>query len=70
MNMNTGKGIASPNAALQFIFSTFGILTWLSVVMKLPDDSAMTLGIIELCLGVGAFAASILALIKGMPTGM
>lgn len=65
MNMNTGKGIASPNAALQFIFSTFGILTWLSVVMKLPDDSAMTLGIIELCLGVGAFAASILALIKG-----
>ena len=65
MNMNSKSGIMSPNAALQFIFSTFGILTWLSVIVKLPQDSALTLGIIEISLGIGAFAGSVLALIKG-----
>lgn len=66
---NRQTGILSPNAALQFIFSTFGILTWLSIIVKLPDDSALTLGIIQVSLGVGAFAGSILALIKGDPHG-
>ena len=65
MNMNIRSTIASPDPALQFLFSTFGILTWLSTVTKLPQDSAMTLGIIEICLGTGAFAGSILALIRG-----
>lgn len=65
MMMNTKSTIASPDPALQFLFSTFGILTWLSTVTKLPQDSAMTLGIIEICLGTGAFAGSILALIRG-----
>jgi len=49
MMMNTKSTIASPDPALQFLFSTFGILTWLSTVKKLPQDSAMTLGIIEIC---------------------
>lgn len=65
MKMTSKTGSASPNAALQFIFSTFGILTWLSTIMKLPADSALTLGVIEISLGIGAFTGSILALTRG-----
>lgn len=64
MNMNKSS-IATPNPALQFMFAMFGIFTWLSALIKIPYDSQTAMGILQISLGIGCFAGSILNLVKG-----
>lgn len=59
----------SPDPLLQFQLSMFALLTWLSVMRPLPADSILTIGIIELAMGIGCFVGSILNLERGDPNG-
>ena len=63
------KILLDPQPALQFIFAMFALFTWLGVLVKVPNDSAITMGILEISLGAAAFAGSILNLIRGDQQG-
>lgn len=65
MNENKKGILLDPQPALQFIFAMFALFTWLNVLVEIPEDSAITMGILEISLGIAAFAGSILNLIRG-----
>lgn len=69
MNTESKKILINPQPSLQFIFSMFAIFTWLSAVVKIPDDSLITIEILEITLGIAAFCGSILNLIRGDQQG-
>lgn len=71
MNMNpkTAGHSASPDPMLQFMFAMFAVLTSLSYWIKMTEDAAFTMGVIQVSLGIGCFAGSMLNLRRGDPHG-
>jgi hypothetical protein len=65
----TNSMIASPGAAITFIFSTYSILSWAQLLGLLKDGNQLMVGIVQLCLAVGFLAGSIVNILRGNPFG-
>ncbi|MBD5423797.1 MAG: hypothetical protein HDR44_01545 [Allobaculum sp.] len=59
----------SPDPALQFVFGMFGLMTWISTVVSMNPDAMFVKGVLQVCLGVAAFAGSCMNLRRGDPHG-
>lgn len=51
----------SPDPALQFVFGLFGLMTWISTVVSTTPDAMLVKGVLQVCLGIAAFAGSCMA---------
>lgn len=69
MTDNHETKIASPDGALSFLFCVFGMLFWFSRTSALNSDALFSIGCIQIILGIGAFAASLLNMVRGKPRG-
>ncbi len=59
----------SPDPALQFVFGMFGLMTWISTIVPMSTDAMFVKGVLQVCLGVAAFAGSCMNLRRGDPHG-
>lgn len=59
----------SPDPALQFVFGMFGLTTWISTIVPMSVDAMFVKGVLQVCLGVAAFAGSCMNLRRGDPHG-
>lgn len=59
----------SPDPALQFVFAMFGLMTWISTVVPMTSDAMFVKGVLQVCLGIAAFAGSCMNLRRGDPHG-
>lgn len=70
MRGDNGPGMpSSPVPLLQFMFAMFAMLTALSTFVRLSADEAFVMGVLQVCLGIGAFVGSIMNLRDGNPHG-
>lgn len=60
---------ADPDPMLQYVFSMFAVMTWISTVHVMSDDVLFVSGILQICLGTAAFVGSLINLKRGDPHG-
>lgn len=61
--------MADPGPLLKFVFAMFAVLSWLPSVVSLTPDAQFEMGVVQITLGIAAFAGSHMALKNGNPQG-